>query len=49
MQTSGIKIDLRSKHLLYNNSEKIEKVIKFAMKQAIAKLEKQPKKQTNPK
>ena len=38
MQTSGIKIDINgSDKLLYDNSEKIEKVIKFAVKQAVAK------------
>ena len=40
MQTSGIKIDINgSDKLLYDNSEKIEKVIKFAVKQAVAKKE----------
>ena len=40
MQTSEIKIDLNgSDKLLYDNSEKIEKVIKFAVKQAVAKKE----------
>ena len=38
MQTSGIKIDINnSKQLLYDNSEEIEKVLKFAVKEAIAK------------
>jgi hypothetical protein len=32
MQTSGIKIDLNSKKILLENSEKIQKVIKFAVK-----------------
>jgi hypothetical protein len=35
MQTSGIKIDLNSENLLVANSEKIEKVIKFAVKQVV--------------
>lgn len=35
MQTSGIKIDINSKNLLIENSEKIEKVIKFAVQEAI--------------
>ena len=43
MQTSGIKIDLNSENLLVANSEKIEKVIKFAVKQAVVKIEKKPK------
>ena len=43
MQTSGIKIDLNSKHLLFDNSEKIQKVIKFAVKQAVSKIEKRTK------
>ena len=38
MQTSGIKIDISSKNLLIENSEKIEKVIKFAVKQAVKNL-----------
>ena len=43
MQTSGIKIDINgSDKLLYDNSEKIEKVIKFAVKQAVAKKEVKP-------
>ena len=38
MHTSGIKIDINgSDKLLYDNSEKIEQVIKFAVKQAVAK------------
>ena len=37
MKTSGIKIDINSENLLCSNSEKIEKVIKFAVKQAVAK------------
>jgi hypothetical protein len=44
MQTSGIKIDIKSRDFLIENSEKIEKVIKFAVKQAVAKLEKKPTK-----
>lgn len=36
MQTSGIKIDLSSKDFLIENSEKIQKVIKFAVKQAVS-------------
>ncbi len=36
MQTSGIKIDINSKNLLIENSEKIQKVIKFAVKQAVS-------------
>ncbi len=44
MQTSGIKIDINSsKRLLYDNSEKIQKVIKFAVKQAVSKIEKKSK------
>jgi hypothetical protein len=35
MQTSGIKIELDSKNLLLENSEKIQKVITFAVKQAV--------------
>ena len=35
MQTSGIKIDLDSKNLLIENSEKIQKVIKFAVRKAV--------------
>lgn len=35
MQTSGIKIDINSKDFLIENSEKIEKIIKFAVKQAV--------------
>jgi hypothetical protein len=35
MQTSGIKIDINSENLLLENSEKIQKVIKFAVKQAV--------------
>ncbi len=38
MQTSGIKIDINgSDKLLYENSDKIEKVIQFAVKQSVAK------------
>ncbi len=43
MQTSGIKIDIKSKDFLIENSEKIQQVIKFAVKQAVAKIEKKPK------
>ena len=45
MQTSGIKIDLNSKELLLENSEKIQKVIKFAVKKAALqkKVETKPK------
>ncbi len=43
MQTSGIKIDLESKHLLFDNSEKIQKVIKFAVKQAVSEKESKEK------
>ena len=35
MQTSGIKIDINSENLLTANSEKIQEVIKFAIKQAV--------------
>ena len=42
MQTSGIKIDINSENLLIENKEKIEKVIKFAVKQAVAKKEAKP-------
>lgn len=36
MQTSGIKIDINSSDkLLFDESAKIEKVIKFAVKQAV--------------
>ena len=42
MQTSGIKIDINSENLLLENKEKIEKVIKFAVKQAVAKKELKP-------
>ena len=43
MQTSEIKIDLNgSDKLLYDNSEKIEKVMKFAVKQAVGKKELKP-------
>ena len=45
MQTSGIKIDINSENLLLENSEKIEKVIKFAVKQAVL----QKKSKTTPK
>ena len=41
MQTSGIKIDINSsKRLLYDNSEKIEKVIEFAVKEAVSQKKK---------
>ena len=43
MQTSGIKIDLNSKNLLLDNSEKIQKVIKFAVKQAVLQKESKEK------
>ena len=46
MQTSGIKIDINgSGKLLYDNSEKTEQVIKFAVIQAVSQKEsKTPKK-----
>lgn len=40
MQTSGVKIDINSDNLLIENSKKIEKVIKFAVKQAVIQKEK---------
>ncbi len=43
MQTSGIKIDLNSKKLLLENSEKIQKVIKFAIKKAVSQKETETK------
>lgn len=43
MQTSGIKIDLNSKKLLLENSEKIQKVIKFAVKKAVLRKEAETK------
>ncbi len=43
MQTSGIKIDLNSKKLLLENSEKIQKVIKFAVKKAVLQKEAETK------
>ena len=43
MQTSGIKIDINSKDFLIQNSEKIQRVIKFAVKQAVSKIEKKAK------
>ena len=44
MQTSGIKINIHSSDkLLFDESEKIQKVIKFAVKQAVSKIEKKPK------
>jgi len=40
MQTSGIKIDInKSDKLLFQESEKIEKIIKFAVGQAVLKQE----------
>lgn len=39
MQTSGIKIDINSENLLLDNSEKIKKVIKFAIKQTVSQKE----------
>lgn len=39
MQTSGIKIDIeKSDKLFFDESKKIEKVIKFAVKQAVKNL-----------
>ncbi len=35
MQISGIKIDLNSENILFENAEKIEKVLQFAVRQAI--------------
>ena len=36
MQTSGIKIDLEnSESILFENAEKIEKVLQFAVRQAV--------------
>ena len=36
MQTSGIKIDLEnSENLLFENAEKIERILEFAVRQAI--------------
>jgi hypothetical protein len=49
MQTSKIKIDLNSEHLLFDNSEKIQKVIKFAVKEAVAKKESKSKTQPSKK
>jgi len=46
MQTSGIKIDINSENLLLDNSEKIEKVIKFAVKQVVLQKESKPKPKT---
>jgi hypothetical protein len=41
MRTSGIKIDIdKSDKLLLDNSEKIEKIIKFAVRQATLQYEK---------
>lgn len=43
MQTSGIKIDIDgSGKLLYDNSEKIEQVIKFAVSQAVSQKQAKP-------
>ena len=43
MQTSGIKIDINgSDKLLYDNSDKIEKVLRFAVKQDVAKKKLKP-------
>lgn len=47
MQTSGIKIDINSENLLIENSEKIQKVIKFAVKQAILQKELKTKPKTS--
>ena len=49
MQKSGIKIDINSENLLLDNSEKIEKVIKFAVKQAVLQKESKtsPQKSSN--
>ncbi len=47
MQTSGIKIDLNSKNLLLENSEKIQKVIKFAVRQVILQKELKTKPKTS--
>lgn len=47
MQTSGIKIDINSQNLLLDNSKKIEKVIKFAVKQAVLQKELKPKPKTS--
>jgi hypothetical protein len=46
MQTSGIKIDINSENLLLDNSEKIEKVIKFAVEQAVSQKKMKPKPKT---
>ena len=36
MQTSGIKIDLEnSEDVLFENAEKIEKILRFAVRQAV--------------
>ena len=44
MQTSGIKIDINSSDkLLFDKSEEITKVVKFAVKQAVSKIEKKAK------
>lgn len=49
MQTSGIKIDINSNNLLIENSEKIEKIIKFAVKEAIKQKELRTKPKTSSK
>ena len=49
MQSSGIKIDINSKNLLLDNSEKIEQVIKFAVKQAVLQKESKPTPKTSKK
>ncbi len=46
MQTSGIKIDINSGNLLLDNSEKIEKVIKFSVRQAVLQKESKISKKT---
>lgn len=41
MQTSGIKVDINSSNkLLFDESTKVQKVIKFAVKQAVSMQEK---------
>jgi hypothetical protein len=48
MQTSGIKIDIdKSENLLLDNSKKIEKIIKFAVGQAVTDIDKPKKKATD--
>ena len=49
MQTSGIKIELDSKKLLLENSENIQKVIKFAVKKAVLQNELKPKRRNQKK